>query len=114
MLPWNFLLSVTSFWNYKFRNVSIPGDDPIPVPSDLDFVNHTSTLFSSYANDIPISPTLTPTLLATMVSITACRNFSCHMSESGIDNTVRLTNETNNIVMAQAILVDTLKYKQIK
>ena len=69
MLPWNFLLSVTSFWNYKFRNVSIPGDDPIPVPSDLDFVNHTSTLFSSYANDIPISPTLIPVIKPTEMQL---------------------------------------------
>ena len=29
MLPWNFLISVTSFWDYKFRNVSSeqPEDD---------------------------------------------------------------------------------------
>ena len=26
MLPWNFLLSITSFWDYKFRNVTL---DPI-------------------------------------------------------------------------------------
>ena len=49
-----------------------------------------------------------------MVRITACKNFSCHISESGIDKTVRLTKETNNIVIAHAILVDTLKYKEIK
>ncbi len=29
MLPWNFLISVTSFWDYKFRNVTL---DPVPVP----------------------------------------------------------------------------------
>ena len=26
MLPWNFLLSITSFWDYKFRNVTL---DPL-------------------------------------------------------------------------------------
>ena len=49
--------------------MSIPGDDPIPVPSDLDFVNHTSTLFSSYANDIPISPTLIPVIKPTEMQL---------------------------------------------
>ena len=63
MLPWNFLLSVTSFWNYKFRNVSIPGDNPVPATSNLDFVNHTFTLYSSYAyaNGNPVIPVIKPT-----------------------------------------------------
>ena len=52
--------------------------------------------------------TFTPTLLATIVSMTACKNFSCHKSESGIDKQVKLTNDTNNIVMDHAILVETL------
>ena len=55
--------------------------------------------------------TFTPTLLATIVRITACKNFSCHKSESGIVRMVRLTNDTINIVMAHAILVDTLKFR---
>ena len=72
MLPWNFLLSVTSFWNYKFRNVSIPGVDPIPVPSDLDYVNHTTSLYSSHApknSNIPISPTLIPVIKPTEMQL---------------------------------------------
>merc|ERR1739846_99647 len=59
MLPWNFLLSVTSFWNYKFRNVSIPTDET-PVPSDWNLVNYSS---SSYLTNNPtISPTLIPVI----------------------------------------------------
>ena len=61
MLPWNFLLSVTSFWNYKFRNVSIPGDEPVPATSNLDYVNHTFTLYSSYGYDKPVIPVIKPT-----------------------------------------------------
>ena len=37
MLPWNFLISVTSFWDYKFRNVTLD-PSPIPVPADLSEV----------------------------------------------------------------------------
>ncbi len=35
MLPWNFLISVTSFWDYKFRNVTLDPSsvDPTPIPA---------------------------------------------------------------------------------
>jgi hypothetical protein len=66
MLPWNFLLSVTSFWNYKFRNVSCPED--IPVPSDLNLVNHTS-LFPISSNDSPVFPTLIPVIKPTEMQL---------------------------------------------
>ena len=65
MLPWNFLLSVTSFWNYKFRNVSIPTDES-PVPSDWNLVNYSSSYLT---NNPTISPTLIPVIKPTEMQL---------------------------------------------
>ena len=67
MLPWNFLLSVTSFWNYKFRNVSI-GEDGIPVPSNFNAVNH-SSIFSAYIDGIQVSPPFIPVIKPTEMQL---------------------------------------------
>ena len=52
LLPWNILITVEGFWNYKFRNVSLDGvEDAEDLPdSDLQ------KLFGSYvaiASNVP-------------------------------------------------------------
>ena len=58
MLPWNFLISVTSFWDYKFRNVSM--DDPVGLNATssaaTDPPTEMQTSFPSYlaiASNVP-------------------------------------------------------------
>ena len=51
LLPWNILITVEGFWNYKFRNVSLDVEDAEDLPdSDLQ------KLFGSYvaiASNVP-------------------------------------------------------------
>jgi len=51
MLPWNFLISITAFWNYKFRQVD----------NDTAEINHTT--LAVFANDgaFPPVPIIKPT-----------------------------------------------------
>ena len=69
MLPWNFLISVSSFWNYKFRNVSntLNGTGDAPVPSNLYAVNHSSAFTTDYGYEI--SPTLVPVIKPTEMQL---------------------------------------------
>ncbi len=53
MLPWNFLISITAFWNYKFRAVE-------NITYDLVTNSSTATTtvsgFDDVSNPIPITP----------------------------------------------------------
>ncbi len=41
MMPWNFLISVTSFWDFKFRNVTYaPGPVPLPTGPPVPMHDH--------------------------------------------------------------------------
>ena len=51
LLPWNILITVEGFWNYKFRNISLDGLN-IENKTDTDL----QTLFGSYvaiASNVP-------------------------------------------------------------
>ena len=58
MLPWNFLISISAFWNYKFRNVDLNSTSP---DMSLDITNHTSI----YILDMPEIPVPVPVLKPT-------------------------------------------------
>jgi hypothetical protein len=70
MLPWNFLLSISSFWDYKFRNASLDhaadADGARPKPTELQVA------FPSYlaiAANIPGAiTTVTHTLFGQRIS----------------------------------------------
>ena len=59
MLPWNFLISITSFWNYKFRdtNHTVP---PLPVPYFVTNVTDNTTTSDS-VEDVTPAPIVRPT-----------------------------------------------------
>ena len=58
MLPWNFLLSVSSFWNYKFRRLPNGTDPFVPVPANYNAVNHSNL-------EIDVNPTFIPVIKPT-------------------------------------------------
>ena len=52
LLPWNILITVEGFWNYKFRNVSLDGSSGASNQTDTDL----QKLFGSYvaiASNVP-------------------------------------------------------------
>ena len=56
LFPWNILITVTSYWNYKFRNVSIDNNEDIVDPSDEDELTDLQLLYTSYlaiASNVP-------------------------------------------------------------
>ena len=61
MLPWNFLISISAFWNYKFRNVDLNSTSP-DMSLDIIRTNHTSIFIPQMATDIPVPlPVIKPT-----------------------------------------------------
>ena len=61
MLPWNFLISISAFWNYKFRNVDLNSTSP-DMSLDIIRTNHTSIFIPQMAADIPVPlPVIKPT-----------------------------------------------------
>ena len=40
MLPWNFFISISSFWNYKFRNVSSNSSSVVPTELQVSFPSY--------------------------------------------------------------------------
>ena len=57
MLPWNFLISISAFWNYKFRNVTtdmfingtnVDPPDPAPMPVPVIKPTDMQVAFPSY------------------------------------------------------------------
>ena len=57
MLPWNFLISISAFWNYKFRNVTtdmfingpnVDPPDPAPMPVPVIKPTDMQLAFPSY------------------------------------------------------------------
>ena len=59
MLPWNFLISISAFWNYKFRNVDV---NSTSITSSLDIItNHNTSIFIPMP-EIPVPiPVIKPT-----------------------------------------------------
>ena len=61
MLPWNFLISISAFWNYKFREVDHNTTDII--------INQTTLVPLTYATFIPTAtlpiplPVIKPTYM---------------------------------------------------
>lgn len=56
LFPWNILITVTSYWNYKFRNVSLDNNEDIVDPSDEDELTELQLLYTSYlaiASNVP-------------------------------------------------------------
>ena len=61
MLPWNFLISISAFWNYKFRNIDLNSTSP-DMSLDIIRTNHTSIFIPQMAADIPVPlPVIKPT-----------------------------------------------------
>ena len=55
LFPWNILITVTTYWNYKFRNVSLDNDTTNTTEND-EVLTDLQKLYNSYlaiASNIP-------------------------------------------------------------
>ena len=48
LFPWNILITVTSYWDYKFRNVTLDNNETIIDPADEDELTDLQLLYGSY------------------------------------------------------------------
>lgn len=56
LFPWNILITVTSYWNYKFRNVTLDNNETIIDPADDDELTELQLLYGTYlaiASNVP-------------------------------------------------------------
>ena len=59
LFPWNILITVTTYWNYKFRNVSLDNvstEDSVLDNEDEDTLTELQKLYNSYlaiASNVP-------------------------------------------------------------
>ena len=56
LFPWNILITVTTYWNYKFRNVSLDNDTVDETNDDDEVLTDLQKLYSSYlaiASNVP-------------------------------------------------------------
>ena len=56
LFPWNVLITVTSYWNYKFRNVTLDNNETIIDPADEDELTDLQLLYGTYlaiASNVP-------------------------------------------------------------
>lgn len=47
LFPWNVLITVTSYWNFKFRNVSLDNNEDI-IDNDDDELTDLQLLYGTY------------------------------------------------------------------
>ena len=48
LFPWNILITVTTYWNYKFRNGSLDNETVEELTNDTEALTELQNLYNSY------------------------------------------------------------------